>query len=225
MMMNARRIGVLVWLGLVAIPVLSTARADVVWQNRIAQPASWNQTSSVTAAQESTFTFEAINDPEDASSWFQAFHLGSVQSFTNIGIVLFPTLGDDGTSGFESPGWDFTTIDGNPFNYSEVGTLPILTVAAGDATNDLYWRTHFLGDREGQAFILTLFASDDSGNYQAAAALWDGGSWDFLAPPALTWEEFVELGGIAGESMPVPGAAMLGLLGLGLVGGIRQRLR
>ncbi len=140
-------------------------------------------------------------------------------------MVLSPTLGDDGTSAFEVPGWDFTTIDGNPFNYSEVGTIPILTIATGDATNDLYWRTHFLGDRNGQAFILTLFASDDSGNNQAAAALWDGLSWDFLAPPAITWEEFVELGGIAGEHLPVPGAAMLGLLGLGLVGGIRQCLR
>ena len=225
MMMNAKRIGVLAWVGLVTIPVWSTAQADVVWQNRIAQPPSSNQASGLIAAQESAFTFEAINDPEDASSWFQAFHLGSVQSFTNIGMVLLPTLGNDGTAGFEAPGWDFTTIDGNPSNYSEVGTIPILTVATGDTTNDLYWRTHFAGDKEGQTFILTLFAWDDSNQFQSAAGLWDGLGWDFLAPPALTWEEFVELGGIAGVPLPVPGAAMLGVLGLGLVGGIRQRLR
>ena len=225
MMMNVKRIGVLAWLGLVTIPVLSTAQADVVWQNRISQPPSSNQTTTIDAAQESTFTFEAINDPEDASSWYQAFHFGSAQAFTNIGIVLMSTLGDDGPSGFEAPGWDFTTIDGNPDSYSEVGTIPILTAATGDLTNDLYWRSHFLGDKEGQSFILTLFASDDSGNYQAAAALWDGSSWDFLAPPAITWEEFVELGGISGVTMPLPGAAMLGLLGLGLVGGIRRRIR
>ena len=225
MMMNVKRIGVLAWLGLVTIPVLSTAQADVVWQNRISQPPSSNQTTTIDAAQESTFTFEAINDPEDASSWYQAFHFGSAQAFTNIGIVLMSTLGDDGPSGFEAPGWDFTTIDGNPDSYSEVGTIPILTAATGDLTNDLYWRSHFLGDKEGQSFILTLFASDDSGNYQAAAALWDGSSWDFLAPPAITWEEFVELGGISGVTMPLPGAAMLGLLGFGLVGGIRRRIR
>lgn len=225
MIMNVKRIGLLAWLGLVTIPLLPTAQADVVWQNRISQPPSSNQTSATEAAQESAFTFEAISDPEDASSWYQAFHFGSAQAFTNIGIVLMPTLGDDGTSGFEAPGWDFTTIDGNPYSYSEVGTISILTVATGDLTNDLYWRSHFLGDKEGQSFILTLFASDDSGNYQAAAALWDGSSWDFLAPPAITWEEFVELGGIAGVTMPLPGAALLGLLGLGLVGGIRRRIR
>lgn len=225
MIMNVKRIGLLAWLGLVTIPLLSTAQADVVWQNRISQPPSSSQTLTIDAAAEPAFTFEAVRPPEDASSWYQAFHFGSAQAFTNIGIVLMPTLGDDGTSGFEAPGWDFTTIDGNPYNYSEVGTITILTAATGDLTNDLYWRSHFLGDKEGQSFILTLFASDDSGNFQAAAALWDGSSWDFLAPPAITWEEFVELGGIAGVTMPLPGAALLGLLGLGLVGGIRRRIR
>lgn len=176
------------------------------------------------APAEADLIFETVGNPIDGGSWHQGFHLSTPREFDHVGMVLGRLPGDDGTSGFETPAWDFEAIDGNPHEFHEDRSWQWLTIAAGEDTNELYWQTHFAGEKEGQDLALALFAWDDAfRSIQAAAARWDGDTWSFRAPGHVTWEEFVQMGGIA--AVPLPSAVLLGALGLALVGGVYRRLR
>jgi hypothetical protein len=171
-------------------------------------------------------TFESVGGPTDGGSWYQGLHLVTPAPFQNIGLVLIPLPGDDGTAGLKEPEWDFDTIDGNPYNYAEALDLgDYITVASGDLTNDLYWITHLAGEMADQSFILTVFTFDNRLSFssiQRAAALWQGTTWDFKTRGGVTWEEFVAAGGTAGVA-PLPGSAMLAAVGLAVVGWRERR--
>ncbi len=83
-------------------------------------------------------------------------------------------------------------------------------------------------DPGSQAFSMTLFSFNSIGEdvWDGAVADWDGSSWTVSGVPDLSvWEAFqatVTAGGI--ESVPVPSAVLLGVLGFGLVGTLRKRL-
>ena len=174
-------------------------------------------------------TFEALGNPVDADSWYQPFRVSSDESFQHIGLVVMPF---DPTSGFDADAWDFDAMDGNVNGFAEAeisrnGFGIEWTVASGNATQDLLWRSHFEGSREQQSFFLTLFAFNDTLDSDVATAQWNGrsGSWDF-GPHAsgITWDQFKNMGGVA-SIVPAPPAAFLALVGLGLVGAITRRSR
>jgi MYXO-CTERM domain-containing protein len=163
--------------------------------------------------------------PIPAHSWKQDFFVNSDEAFKYLGLALTPF---DSRSGLKDPAWEF--LDGNPHGFTGGPVIPglfgtELSVATGNSTNELVWRSHFDGEASGQSFLLTLFAFDDELNADIATALWTRGGWDFGPhTPGITWEEFVASGGVAGiPHAPVPAAAALGLLGLGMVGVLRRR--
>ncbi len=166
--------------------------------------------------------FDLMGAPTPSGSWYQGFHLTTQTNFNNLGLILTPLAGDDGTSGFKPPAWDFAVapLGSASTTYNEsLGLGSWLTVASGASTDDLYWRSHFLGNMATQDFVLTAFTFDNHltpDSVQVAAAHWDGSVWDFYTPPAVTWDEFVTNGGtdIGSVVVPVPPAALLGLIGL-----------
>jgi len=166
--------------------------------------------------------FDSLGDPTVSGSWHQGFHLTTPTNFNNLGLMLTPLAGDDGTSGFKTPAWDFgvSPLGSTSTTFNEsLSPDSWLTVASGASTDDLYWRSHFLGDMSTQDFVLTAFTFDNylsAGSVQVAAARWNGSVWDFYTPPAVTWDEFVTKGGTDLNSVvvPIPSAAWLGLLGI-----------
>ena len=92
---------------------------------------------------------------------------------------------------------------------------------------------HFAGDREGQSFVLTLFAFDEgatASTVQSATLTWDGSGWMTRGVDGLTWEQFqAALGGQpppdpdTGPVVPVPPALALGAVGLAIVGVVTRR--
>ncbi len=184
---------------------------------------------SATAAR-ADLSIEALGAPRDGGSWYQDFALSSSSgAFENVGMVMLRLPGDDGTSGFNSPAWDFTIDDGNSSQYSQMVLGDFLTASSFDSTSTLRWTSHFgddepdgiEGDRSGQSFALALFAYNDlwwTAPIQAAVAEFDGASdsWTFHQGPGLTWEEYVDMGGPV-QQVPAPSSAMLALVGLVLL--------
>lgn len=172
-------------------------------------------------------TFNAVVDPQDANSWYQSFHLSTTRAFTNVGLVLTPTVFDHGGASFKNPEWDFSTL-GNPAHFAEAASGRLWTVASGDSTDDLLWRSHFSGDRRRQSFVLSLFAWDRSFAWQTAAAYWNGSRWRFGVTPSVTWEQFEALGAVSSGGTPVhapaPSAVLMGVLGLFGVYGLKRRV-
>jgi len=171
---------------------------------------------------QANIAFDAMGSPTPTGSWYQGFNLTTDVSYNNLGLVLTPMPGDDGTSGFKPPAWDFSVSPLGSTSASWTNTLNLgnnITVASGVSTNDLFWRSHFWGDMSTQSFVLTAFTFDNyltTDSIQVAAASWDGSVWDFFTPPSLTWNEFVGRGGtdLGGVVVPVPSSVWLGLIGM-----------
>ena len=167
-------------------------------------------------------SFQTVGDPFDGGSWFQAFHVNSSAEFENIGLVVWS--GDE-TAGFETPAWNFTLRpdEVNPHMFTETFSFgDSIAAAHGNATDTLTWESHFAGEKEDQSFTMSLFVWDDPlRNIGAAAAAWDGETWDLKAASNVTWEDFQSQVGIG--IAPVPSALLLGTMGLLIVGWIRSR--
>ncbi len=171
---------------------------------------------------QANLAFDLVGTPTPSGSWYQGFHLTTQTNFNNLGLILTPMATDDGTSGFKPPAWDLSVspLGSASATFNESLSLGSwLTVASGASTDELYWRSHFLGNMATQDFVLTAFTFDNylsPDSVQVAAARWDGSVWDFYTPPAVTWDEFVTSAGTDLNSVvaPVPSAALLALLGL-----------
>ena len=187
-----------------------------------------------TSAVQAELTFVSLGDPVGGGSWFTDFTMRSdLSTFTNVGLAIIPLIGDDGTAGFEEPGWDFTIDTGHSAGGYSQWTANFLgaslTGAAFDSTYGLSWTSHFAGDDpnpggNGQNFLMTAFVYDGASPWdtvQVAAAMWDGYDWDFRAQPGLSFEEFEMMGGLPHAAAPP--AVALALVGLGMCGWVKRR--
>ncbi len=176
------------------------------------------------------FTFEALSDPMIGNSWDTLFYVHAPASFTHLGMVV----GAGGALEGAPSMLDFAGLGGPLGGWSQFfgpgsGGTGSTALSFGTATNDVFWTGHFAGfDPGAQSFSMTLFSFNDIGEdvWDGAVADWDGSTWTVSGVPDLsTWQAFqatITAGVI--ESVPVPSAVLLGVLGFGLVATLRKRL-
>ena len=183
------------WAVIVIVAICSSARADI-------QPLSGSMIS------DDTFVLD--------ENWGQEFAYDSSTAATAGPIDLLAVELVDGGP------FDLPVFRGLPSqqHWHLLWQTPAAASVGGDPVDTLSFELWFNSDPvEPLAIQLAAFASD-GGMFpqQAFHAAWDGGEWAF-SPSG--WN--ITRAEAMGSHLPAPGAAVLGLIGLGLVGWVKQR--
>jgi hypothetical protein len=145
-----------------------------------------------------------VGSPVEGNSWSQAFQETGVGNFDLVAVQMvsagdtFETLTH---SGFNRAGW--STV------YEDDPTYPTLATATGPANSNMTWNIKFAGNKSNPlVFDFVAFYGDTL--LESAHASWSGSGWSItLGNWNPTRDELL---------VPVPGAVLLGLLGLGAAG-------
>ncbi len=151
-------------------------------------------------------------------SWGQGFVVSQPEPFDLVAVRMTWPGGY-----FESPTFHGFTVPhvGGPSwqMMQEVGgPMPTLAVAAGSGQTSLAMDVAFNGLlADPLAFDFVAFGGQTL--LESVHATWNGTAWQVTPgdwhPPR---------GGLEGDPVPAPGAAVLGLIGLGLLGSIKHRV-
>jgi len=176
----------------------------------------------------SNVRFTDVGEPIEGGSWHQAFQADTYfrTDFDQITGVM-----DAAGPGFESPGFSFEPETGWA---TEDFSTPDVTVATGPTTSSVDWIANFEGDAAtspsfGIDFFLTSDVDGDSILVGRGRAFWTGGmdgEWLFSGDTRASWRFVSEwmIDAVAVSQVPLPGAQLLGLFGMGLVGLVRRRM-
>ena len=150
-----------------------------------------------------------LGEPVQIGSWSQAMNESGVGEFDFIAAKWLAPSG----SGFKAP--FFSSFSGGQ-NWSMLPSSSLLASASGGKTTSLNFNMAFLPDTSvPMAFDFYSFLGTQSkGRWHCA---WNGSAWSFSAnggAPALARSAF---------TVPAPGAALLAVLGLSIVGWIKRR--
>jgi hypothetical protein len=156
--------------------------------------------------------FIGIGDPVEGGSWKQAFIESGVGSFDLVAVQMV-SAGDTFEhwthSGFNRAGWSTSTVYENDLMY------PTLATATGSVQTSLTWNIKFAGTKSNPlVFDFVAFHGDTL--KETARATWSGSGWSFATTGNFLWRP--TKADLLAPVVPVPGAVLLGLLGLSAAG-------
>lgn len=163
--------------------------------------------------------FQAIGDPQEGGSWYQGFkedgwYSGVHWNFDTM-VIEMVSAGDrfennaqrSAISGFSGgAGWSMI--------YANDAVYPTIAVAAGGDAPGLFYTTVQFEGPTSNPLMFNVFIFSDSVFGGGTLCTWSGSAWSFVqSNEAPMLSEFI----------PAPGAALLGVIGIGLVGRVKRR--
>lgn len=150
-----------------------------------------------------------FGDPFDGNSWGQRFQESGVGQFDFLAVQM-NSSGD----AFEAPVFRNFSAGG----WSSVFNSSTLATASGTSLTSLEFDLIFAGANTN-SLEFTFVAFRGNTLLESARASWNGSGWSVTAgawtPSRQSLENLV---------VPVPGAALLGVLGLGIAGWVKRRM-
>ena len=164
---------------------------------------------SVASADINDYIMVPIGEPIPGGSWsYQWANFALEWDLIAIRMATYP---DDQ---FESPGWSDITAPG----WSVLLDGPVVISMAGPQQNNFTAKIHFAGN-SSDPLVMDWAAfrdgQDDATKY--VRTTWNGSSWKGVTNSGQYWAPK------RSEVVPAPGAVLLGVLGLGLVGWMKRR--
>jgi len=170
----------------------------------------------ILTASTATADLVPVGDPVPGGSWFQQFNETGVGNFDLVAVRMTSagdTFEHSTHYGFDQAGW--------ALKYENAPMYPTLASATGPAVTSLTWTIKFAGNNNDNPLAFDFVAFYGDTLLESAHCYWpaDGtphyNDWVITAPGS--WSP------TRAELVPVPGAVVLGAVGIGLISWWKRR--